>query len=472
MPRRSPNAVFATLALLCWAPIPGAAAGVPGVATGQAGPDSVGAAGSAQGDSLQVHLLTFGPGSAIWERFGHNALWIHDPEAGTDIAYHYGLFDMSESGFLTRFLQGRMSYSMGAADAVRLIDAYRRVGRETTVQTLALPAGRIRELQAFLEWNLLPENRVYRYDYFRDNCSTRVRDALDGALEGRLREELALRPTPITYRSEAVSLTAEDALLTTGMDLGLGPLADQPLTRWELAFIPMRLRDDIRDLAFVVDGRARPLVTAERHVPALGRADAEVTDPSSPGSRALGLLVTGLLVGGAFAGLGWLSRPEGPITATNTETPTATNAATPTATPTATNTATPTATPTAARTASRWGLAISAALWGLVVGALGLVLLGLWALTDHEFAYANENLLQANPLALGLVVLVPLAVRRGGSPLAWRLAMVLVALAVAGLLLNPLPVTAQANLPIIALMLPVHLGLALALWPWRGGNAA
>nr|NIP80483.1 DUF4105 domain-containing protein [Gemmatimonadota bacterium]NIQ55542.1 DUF4105 domain-containing protein [Gemmatimonadota bacterium]NIU75754.1 DUF4105 domain-containing protein [Gammaproteobacteria bacterium]NIX45399.1 DUF4105 domain-containing protein [Gemmatimonadota bacterium]NIY09693.1 DUF4105 domain-containing protein [Gemmatimonadota bacterium] len=225
-----------------------------------AGPAPAAAQEAPPPDSLRVYLLTFGPGAAVWERFGHNALWIHDPGAGTDMAYHYGLFDMSESGFLTRFLQGRMAYSMGSADAMRLMEAYRRAGREATVQALNLTQPRIRELRAFLQWNLRPENRVYRYDYFRDNCSTRVRDALDDALGGALRRALTARPTAITYRSEAVSLTAEDELLSTGMDLGLGPLADQPLTRWELSFIPMRLRDDVRRMTVEVDGRTAPLV--------------------------------------------------------------------------------------------------------------------------------------------------------------------------------------------------------------------
>ena len=89
-------------------------------------------------DSLRVFLLTFEPGAAVWERFGHNALWIHDPAAGTDFAYHWGLFDMSEEGFLLEFIRGRMVYSVGAADALRLLEAYRRVGRDATVQELAL----------------------------------------------------------------------------------------------------------------------------------------------------------------------------------------------------------------------------------------------------------------------------------------------------------------------------------------------
>lgn len=404
------------------APSPAAPIIAPSAATGQ---QSVG------GDSLRVYLLTMGPGSAVWERFGHNALWIHDPAAGTDIAYHWGLFDMSEAGFMVEFLKGRMVYSMGEADALRLVAAYRRVGRDVTVQELALTVEEASALQAFVEWNVRPENRRYRYDYFRDNCSTRVRDALDDALGGRLRRELTARPSGQTYRSEAITLTAGDALLTTGMDLGLGPLADQPLTRWDLAFIPMRLRDDIRSIDVNRNGRTVPLVVDERHLEALVASGSGVPE-TSPILRVLGHLLAGLALGGVLVGASILGTRKGGHRAV--------------------------------RTAARWLAGLLGSLWGLVAGLLGLVLLALWTLTDHEFGWNNENLLQVNPLALALVVLVPLAIARGGGPRTTRWAGLLVGLSLFGLLLNPLPVTRQANLAVIALALPVHVAVFYSMW--------
>lgn len=385
-----------------------------------------------EADSLRVYLLTFEPGAAVWERFGHNAIWIHDPAAGTDIAYHWGLFDMSEAGFMVEFLQGRMVYSMGAADAGPLMDAYRRVGRPVTIHELALTVEQAADLQEFVQWNIRPENRRYRYDYFRDNCSTRVRDALDDAMGGALRRELMARPAEQTYRSQAVDLTADDVLLTTAMDLGLGPLADQPITHWELAYVPMRLRDDLATMTVDRAGDAAPLVVSGRRLDALSGRDPVQAGDSSPARRALGHLLAGLLVGGVLVGSAVLAARKDARSAL--------------------------------RSAPRWVLGGLGALWGLVAGALGLILLGLWTLTDHEFAWNNENLLQANPLALALAVLVPLAVRRRGSVAATRLAGLLVALSLFGLFLHPLPVTPQANIAVIALALPVHLGLFYALW--------
>ncbi len=430
------SAALVSLALLLPGPLAAPA--------GAQGPADASAQTAAQSDSLRAFLITFGPGAAVWERFGHNALWIHDPEARTDVAYHYGLFDMSADNFLLHFLQGRMWYSMGTAPAGWLMETYRQVGRDGTLQELRLTADQVRELQAFLEWNMRPENRVYRYDYFRDNCSTRIRDALDRVTGGTLRSTLESRPSPLTYRAQAVALTAEDALLTTGMDLGLGPLADQPISRWELAFIPMRLADDLRDIT--VDGDGLSLVASERALPAVGTEedDAGVAPhETSTRGRAFVLLLVGLLIGGILAGAGWLADRRAPGSMS--------------------------------RRIGVWTLLIGGSTWGLVTGVLGLILLALWALTDHEFAWRNENLLQTNPLALGLVVLVPLALRTraardqdrgrtsGGNTAAGRLALVLLGLSILGLLLHPLPLTLQANLPIIALTLPIHAGLAWAL---------
>ncbi len=383
-------------------------------------------------DSLRVFLLTFGKGEAVWERFGHNALWVHDPGAGTDRAYHYGLFDMSRAGFMVDFLQGRMFYSMGEVDALRLIDAYRRMGRPATIQSLNLSREQIRELQEFLEWNMRPENRGYRYDYFRDNCSTRVRDALDRTLGGQLSAALRGRGTNMTYRSEALRLTADDPLLTLGLDVGLGPLADQRLDRWQLAFIPMRLRDDVRTITVLRDGRSVPLVTGERHLDARGVPDGQIeVSGEATGGRLGWMLALGLACALLFAALGWgATRPGADRLGA---------------------------------TIARWTLGLAGAAWGLLAGGIGVILAGLWLFTDHQFAHANENLFQANPLALGLAVLVPLALTGRAIRPAARLAAALAALSLTGLLVYPLPLTHQATLGIILLALPIHLALAWTL---------
>jgi hypothetical protein len=378
------------------------------------------------GAGLTVHLVTFGPGTAVWERFGHNAIWIHDERRGTDIAYHYGLFDFNQEDFILRLLRGRMFYWMGRFDATDLMDDYAADGRPVWIQELNLTAVQAAKLREFLEWNARPENRFYRYDYYRDNCSTRIRDALNHVLGGEIRRQLEDLPTGTTYRSHTLRLTAADVPVSTGLLLALGQPVDQPLSAWEETFVPMELREQLRRVTVPgPEGSRVPLIRSERTL-----FQAERTPlPTDAPDRIPAYLLTGLLVGGVFATLG--TRASDPRSQ-----------------------------------AARWGLASLGAFWGLVAGTFGAVLLGLWAFTEHDATYWNENLLQINPIALVLVALVPMAVFGRGRAAQWavRLGLLLAALSFFGAVIQLLPGLDQANGEIVALALPIHLGLAWALW--------
>ena len=117
------------------------------------------------GEHLTVSLITAGPGTEVWELFGHNAIWIHDRTTGRQTAYDYGRFDFAEPGFLWRFGKGRMWYWMGAADPRDMIAAYVSRDRSVWVQELDLPPASREELRRFLENNVQEANRFYRYDY-------------------------------------------------------------------------------------------------------------------------------------------------------------------------------------------------------------------------------------------------------------------------------------------------------------------
>jgi hypothetical protein len=373
------------------------------------------------GSKLTIYLMTMGPGKAVWERFGHNAIWVHDPERGTDKAYNYGLFDLRQQGFLVRFLQGRMWYWMQGFPAQAYVELYRRANRSVWVQELEIPAPARRELQEFLEWNERPENRFYHYDYYRDNCSTRVRDALDRALGGRIREYAGALPTGKTYRFHTRRLTANDPVVYTGLLLGLGQPVDREISAWDEMFLPLALRDHIRKVTTRGAGTAEvPVVRSERTL----FESTGTPPPDRPPFWLLVYLGIGLTIGTGTVLLG-----------------------------------------RAARSSSRARTAFLATgvTWTLLVGLFGLVLAGLWGLTDHTAAYYNENLLQANPLALVLVWWLPRSTRRGSRP-AWRVSAVIAAISLLGFVLKALPAFYQVNGEIIALALPIHLGLAVATW--------
>src|SRR5690606_23321602 len=116
------------------------------------------------GDHLQVHLMTMGPGRDIYERFGHNAIWIRDTVTGREAVYNYGTFDASEPGFVTRFMMGRPRYWLADWSMAGTIRTYTAAQRDVEVQLLALPGEKRLELANLLARNALPENRFYTYD--------------------------------------------------------------------------------------------------------------------------------------------------------------------------------------------------------------------------------------------------------------------------------------------------------------------
>ena len=373
-------------------------------------------------DDLEILLATFGLGQEVFERFGHNAIWVHDRANGTDVAYDWGNFSFRQPGFLRRFLTGETSYWMEGKDANAMVEFYRRLGRPITLQRLNLTPEQKRELRDFLRWNALEENKYYRYDYFLDNCSTRLRDALDHVLHGSMRAATDSVRTALSFRRESVRLTDGDRPIQTGIDIALGRPADAPLTVWESFFIPMRLRDAVRGLTVPngVGGARVPLVESERTIEPYPGTPRVVEPPTAP-RLVWRLLAVGLVLAALVAGIRVMA---------------------------------------VSRRGAVWGLAVVTAAWSLLCGLIGVVLVLAWTATRHIFWAWNENLFLLSPLSLLLVVLLPMTLLRGRQARATRaVALAVVVLSLIGLVLAALP-GGQENRAIVALCLPVHLAVA------------
>ena len=197
------------------------------------------------GSDLTVYLLTFGQGDAVWELFGHNAIWIKDHTHGTDLTYNWGMFDFNQPHFIERFLTGDTRYWMEAIDLEPMLQYYKQQNRSILAQELNLTPAQRLSLQQFVQLNAMPQNKFYRYDYYRDNCSTRLRDALDHALGGQLQTSTVSRPTSGTYRTHTQRLMQGNFPLYTGVTLALGQPADKPLSMWEEMFLPVRMANDL-----------------------------------------------------------------------------------------------------------------------------------------------------------------------------------------------------------------------------------
>lgn len=172
--------------------------------------------------NLEISLMTYGPGDIYWERFGHDALEVRDTVSGESIAFNYGVFDFDQKGFLLNFARGIMAYRMDAETTQSDIDFYAGEGRYVRRQRLALDDAQKERMRRFLLWNIRPENAGYRYDYYIDNCTTRVRDVLDNALGGALSSQWIDRPGGMTFREQTARLMSNQPWLMLGMDLGKG----------------------------------------------------------------------------------------------------------------------------------------------------------------------------------------------------------------------------------------------------------
>ena len=368
------------------------------------------------GSELSVYLMTMGQGDMVWERYGHNAIGIRNSRTNTDIVFNWGLFSFEEPGFVSRFLRGEMMYWMGGQDAASTLVQYRETNRTVEVQELNLSPPQRLELLNFIRWNAQEENKFYRYDYFLDNCSTRVRDALNRVLGGAIKMATDTLPTGTSYRWHALRLMAADRLTTVGVNIGLGRPTDRPITAWEEMFIPMKVRDHLRNVRVPDEtGKLVPLVMSER---VLFQAQRE-PERETPPPMLLQLGPLGLLLG---AGLAWLAR-------------------------------------------RRHRAAVPVALVAIVLlGVMGGALLFLRFMTQHVAAYHNTNIFVYNPLWLLVIVAFALARKR---PAIGRAAFMLVTLAGAftafGVIAPFLPGLRQGSIAVIALAAPIGLAAAWTL---------
>ena len=230
-------------------------------------------------DSVRLSLLTCGAGEEIYSLFGHTGIRYENPARGIDVVFNYGIFNFNTPNFILRFALGETDYQLGVTDYERFAAEYEYLGRDVWQQTLNLSAEEKERLVTLLEENYRPENRVYRYNFFFDNCATRPRDRIEKAISGRLlyADNMTEASTGKTFRDLVHQYTRGHSWSRFGIDLCLGNLADSPINRRQMMFVPFYLKDYF-DKAQIEDstGQVRPLVSETEwvvQIPPQERAD-------------------------------------------------------------------------------------------------------------------------------------------------------------------------------------------------------
>lgn len=293
----------------------------------------------------RISILTADGGDQIYNTFGHTAIRLFDTTQNIDIVYNYGTFDFGAPNFILNFVNGKLDYYLSQDQTQDFVLNYVYQNRSLHQQILALDSAQINRLVNFLEWNMQPQHRVYRYDFLFDNCATRVRDIFEKMGMG-----IQIRfVTPHTNRSfrKLIHHYAYKQLpwLDWGMDLLLGLQCDRPISDREYTFLP----DYIHSMFSVSKNQhLRSLVAEENTLFA-----AEPTVTPSAGFTPLSFNMLVLLAGLAITLFEYLNKIR----------------------------------------SVKWDL-----LWMNLLGLLGIVMTYVWFFTEHSVPKYNANLVWANPL--------------------------------------------------------------------------
>lgn len=328
-------------------------------------------------ERVEVSLLTCSPHDEVYALYGHTALRCRVSGTSDDWVFSYGVFNFNVPFFALRFALGKTDYELGVLPYSAFRQEYVSLGCTVREQVLNLTPEEKSRVLTMLYDNYLPENRVYRYNFFYNNCTTKARDVIENSIGGRVvYDETGYAGQ--TMREALHVFTAGHPWAELGDDIALGAGADMPLTHRERQFLPRYLMEDFDKAKIYSGGEYRPLVRSARVIVA-GRETAEGgAYIARPLTFAVILLLVSLAVAVVERRRGMLCRA--------------------------------------------WDIVLMGA-----TGIAGVVVLLLF-FSEHPSSNTNIQVLLLNPLSL---VFIP-AVARGRGRAYWKMMTVLLALFLAG----------------------------------------
>ncbi len=307
-------------------------------------------------ENLEVRLLIIGQGDPVYSSWGHIGLAIKNEKNNMDIFFDFGNFVPAKDEFVKNFAYGRMLYEANAIQTERYISYQKYLNRNITEYTLNLSAENKLKMYNDLSNIVLPENRYYLYHNYNDNCSTRIRDYIDIAIGGQLKDATDVK-NGSTYRKSFLKFFSYKKVPGYMLSILQGPNIDREITTWQEMYLPESLENAIKDLKYEdSNGNMVPLVASREIV---YKADGRKELPESFSPPYLIVIIISILLSCLILFLNFKSRKG-----------------------------------------NRIPFSIVNILFGLVFGLLGSVLLFLAVLTDHNYSFYNLNLFMINPLAL------------------------------------------------------------------------
>jgi hypothetical protein len=376
---------------------------------------------------LQFELYTFGVGESLEEWWGHIGLRVVDQRLNRDTMYNWGMFAFDEN-LIKNFIRGKLRFWVDAQPVHPTERLYIRLKRDIRVMTLDLTVPERAKLMGLIAANMRPENVEYDYEYFQNNCSTRIRDLLDETLDGSLGRAMRSTPSRMTIRDHVHRTTAKNFLMDLFLSFLLGRGLDVPVTQWEEAFLPDEL-----EIALLNFKRATPNDKGQVGGPIFSNYRiVNKTEVSQVPEQGRQFFPYDMMVAAFLSTLFFVPQARRRLSAARYRVPFA-------------------------------GLLI---LFGLLFGFLGTALAYFWAFTYHTYTYWNMNLFVANPITLSLPLLAIWYLRSPGRarrPLIITLA-TLCTISLIGIGIKAFPALRQDNWVYFRISLPLLLSALFALW--------
>ena len=188
---------------------------------------------------IEINLITTETGDELYSYFGHTSLEINVPSIRPSF-FDYGFFSFSE-GFYRNFIFGRLLYNVYQTDGTRRIEAFKSEDRTVHRTPLSLGIQEKNAILSFLLYNTRPENNTYLYDYYFDNCATRVRDIYNEATGGAFKTWASGINTGLSLREEANIHLDKSPLISFTLNFLEGPSIDKAANLYEASFLPINL---------------------------------------------------------------------------------------------------------------------------------------------------------------------------------------------------------------------------------------
>ena len=204
--------------------------------------------------NAEVYIITVELGEEVYTRYGHTVLQVVDPDNDRNHNFNWGIFDYQDPvAFGWLFFKGILTYKLGDQNYRRMSSHYRQNNRTMVRNKLNLTTKQKTQLFEIIATNLRPENLTYSYQYFFNNCSTIIRDYLDKVLQGRICKTYCDQRTTKTFRDYVRGNLNYPPIIVFALDIFMNSDIDNPLTKWQEMFYPLKLKQYLAELLAVSD---------------------------------------------------------------------------------------------------------------------------------------------------------------------------------------------------------------------------